>query len=78
MDTCQNVLIQQQYEMVFVIGIFIVSILNYNLTNFQVAILDNNSINLTCGVSALRTNLNIQSFNKTQLNWQKLYFHKKF
>jgi hypothetical protein len=49
MDTCQNVLIQQQNEMVFVIGIFILSILNYNLTNFQVAILDNNSVNLTYG-----------------------------
>ena len=40
---------KQQYEMVFVIGIFILRILNYNLTNFQVAILDNNSVNLTYG-----------------------------
>jgi hypothetical protein len=31
------------------VWIFILSILNYNLTNFQVAILDNNSVNLTFG-----------------------------
>jgi hypothetical protein len=36
--------------MVFVIGIFILSILNYNLTNFQETILDNNSVNLTYGI----------------------------